>query len=84
MKKIMFNEHFGLQQSVLDGTKDMTRRICTMTLHRKLENGTMEAIEPDDMFVASGGTSSVAWTFLQVMTSLPLPIWLWTGYRATL
>lgn len=27
MKKIMFNEHFGLQQSVLDGTKDMTRRV---------------------------------------------------------
>lgn len=27
MKKIMFNEHFGLQQSVLDGTKTMTRRI---------------------------------------------------------
>ena len=23
----MFNEHFGLQQSVLDGTKDMTRRV---------------------------------------------------------
>ena len=57
MKKIMFNEHFGLQQSVLDGTKDMTRRICTMTLHRKLENGTMEAIEPDDMFIASDGTA---------------------------
>lgn len=57
MKKIMFNERFGLQQSVLDGTKDMTRRICTMTLHRKLENGTMEAIEPDDMFIASDGTA---------------------------
>lgn len=57
MKKIMFNEHFGLQQSVLDGTKDMTRRICTLTLHRKLENGTMEAIEPDDMFIASDGTA---------------------------
>ena len=27
MKKIMFNKHFGLQQSVLDGTKNMTRRI---------------------------------------------------------
>ena len=27
MRKIMFNEHFGLQQSVLDGTKDMTRRV---------------------------------------------------------
>ena len=27
MKKIMFNERFGLQQAVLDGTKTMTRRI---------------------------------------------------------
>ena len=27
MKKIMFNELFGLQQAVLDGTKTMTRRI---------------------------------------------------------
>ena len=27
MKKIMFNKHLGLQQSVLDGTKNMTRRI---------------------------------------------------------
>ena len=53
----MINEHFGLQQSVLDGTKDMTRRICTMTLHRKLENGTMEEIDPDDMFIASDGTA---------------------------
>lgn len=29
MKKIMFNERFGLQQSVLDGSKTMTRRIAT-------------------------------------------------------
>jgi hypothetical protein len=27
MKKIMFNERFGLQQAVLDGTKTMTRRV---------------------------------------------------------
>ena len=57
MKKIMFNEHFGLQQSVLDGSKTMTRRICTMTLHRKLKDGTMEEIEPDDMFVADDGVA---------------------------
>ena len=57
MKKIMFNEHFGLQQSVFDGTKDMTRRICGMTLHRKMKDGTMEEIEPDDMFIASDGTA---------------------------
>jgi hypothetical protein len=57
MKKIMFNERFGLEQTVLSGTKTMTRRICTMALHRKLENGTTETIEPDDMFIASDGTA---------------------------
>jgi hypothetical protein len=57
MKKIMFNERFGLQQAVLDGTKTMTRRICTMALYRKLEDGTTETIEPDDMFIASDGTA---------------------------
>lgn len=57
MKKIMFNERFGLEQAVLDGTKTMTRRISTTALHRKLENGTMETIEPDDMFIASDGTA---------------------------
>ena len=57
MKKIMFNERFGLQQAVLSGTKTMTRRICTMALSRKLENGTTETIEPDDMFIASDGTA---------------------------
>ena len=57
MKKIMFNERFGLQQAVLSGTKTMSRRICTMALHRKLENGTTETIEPDDMFIASDGTA---------------------------
>lgn len=57
MKKIMFNERFGLEQAVLSGTKTMTRRICTMALSRKLENGATETIEPDDMFIASDGTA---------------------------
>lgn len=56
MKKIMFNDRYGLTQAVLDGTKTMTRRISTMALHRKLENGTTGTIEPDDMFIASDGT----------------------------
>ena len=57
MKKIMFSERYGLQQSVLDGSKTMTRRIVGMTLHRKLKDGTMEDIEPDDMFVADDGVA---------------------------
>lgn len=56
MKKIMFTEHFGLQQSVLDGTKTMTRRLMTMTLHNKNEKG-MTPIVPDNMFCASDGTA---------------------------
>ena len=28
MKKIMFNETYGLQRAVIDGTKPMTRRLC--------------------------------------------------------
>lgn len=27
MKKIMFNDHYGLTQAVIDGRKTMTRRI---------------------------------------------------------
>lgn len=29
MKKIMFNDRFGLTQAVLEGRKTMTRRIVT-------------------------------------------------------
>ena len=28
MKKIMFNDRYGLTKAVLDGTKTMTRRVC--------------------------------------------------------
>lgn len=54
MKKIMFNDRYGLTQAVLDGKKTMTRRLMTMTLHR--ENGKdMTPVVPDDMFIASDG-----------------------------
>lgn len=56
MKKIMFTEHFGLQQSLLDGKKTMTRRLMTMTLHKKNGNE-MTPIVPDNMFIASDGTA---------------------------
>ena len=35
MKKIMFNDRYGLTQAVLEGKKTMTRRLMTMTLHKK-------------------------------------------------
>ncbi len=31
MKKIMFNEKYGLQQAVLDGYKTMTRRVVNFS-----------------------------------------------------
>ena len=56
MKKIMFNDRYGLTQAVLEGKKTMTRRLMTMTLHKK--NGKeMIPIVPDDMFIASDGTA---------------------------
>jgi len=56
MKKIMFNDRYGLTGSVLRGEKTMTRRLMTMTLHKK--NGKeMTPIVPDDMFIASDGTA---------------------------
>lgn len=33
MKKIMFNDHYGLTQAVLEGRKTMTRRLVNMTQH---------------------------------------------------
>ncbi len=56
MKKIMFNDRYGLTQAVLEGKKTMTRRLVTMTLHKK--NGKeMTPVVPDDMFIASDGTA---------------------------
>ena len=56
MKKIMFNDRYGLTQAVLEGKKTMTRRLMTMTLHKK--NGKeMTPVVPDDMFIASDGTA---------------------------
>ena len=57
MKKIMFNDRYGLTQAVLDGKKTMTRRLMTMTLHRLNKYGQFVKIEPNDMFIASDGTA---------------------------
>ena len=56
MKKIMFNDRYGLTQAVLDGKKTMTRRLMTMTLHKKNGNELIPVV-PDDMFIASDGTA---------------------------
>lgn len=52
----MFNDRYGLTQAVLEGKKIMTRRLMTMTLHKK--NGKeLTPVVPDDMFIASDGTA---------------------------
>ena len=56
MKKIMFNDRYGLTQAVLEGNKTMTRRLMTMTLH-KMNGKEMTPVVPDDMFIASDGTA---------------------------
>ena len=52
----MFNDHYGLTQAVLEGKKTMTRRLMTMTLHKKNGNE-LTPVVPDDMFIASDGTA---------------------------
>ena len=56
MKKIMFNDRYGLTQAVLEGKKTMTRRLMTMTLH-KMNGKEMTPVVPDDMIIASDGTA---------------------------
>lgn len=57
MKKIMFSGRYGLEQAVLAGTKTMTRRLMTMTLHRQNKYGQLVKVEPNDIFIASDGTA---------------------------
>ena len=53
MKKIMFNDRYGLTQAVLEGKKTMTRRLMTMMLHKK--NGEeIKPVVPDNMFIKDG------------------------------
>ena len=45
MKKIMFNDRYGLTQAVIDGRKTVTRRMFTMTLHEQSEDGEFHKVE---------------------------------------
>jgi hypothetical protein len=53
MKKIMFNDRYGLTQAVLDGKKMMTRRIVTIDLYNQTDwkavaEGDLEAVVDGD------------------------------------
>lgn len=55
MKKIMFNDRYGLTEAVLDGRKTQTRRLLTLTLHKKADTGnTLIEVSPSKVFFEDG------------------------------
>ena len=55
MKKIMFSDKFLLTQAVLDGRKTQTRRLLTLTLHKKADTGnTLIEVSPSKVFFEDG------------------------------
>lgn len=55
MKKIMFNDKYGLTQAVLEGRKTQTRRNFTLTLHKKevIGKGLIE-VSPTKVYFEEG------------------------------
>ena len=55
MKKIMFNDEFMLTKAVLDGRKTQTRRLLTLTLHKKADRGDdLIEVSPSKVFFEDG------------------------------
>ena len=55
MKKIMFNDRFGLTQAVLDGRKTQTRRNFTLTLHKKADKSNeLIEVSPTKVYFEDG------------------------------
>ena len=55
MKKIMFNSKLGLEQAVLEGRKTQTRRLLTLTLHKKADRGNaLIEVSPSKVFFEDG------------------------------
>lgn len=55
MKKIMFNDKYGLTKAVLDGSKTQTRRLLTLTLHKKADRGNaLIEVSPSKVFFEDG------------------------------
>lgn len=50
MKKIMFNDKYGLTQAVLERRKTQTRRLLTLTLHEGDLHGDLKEVCPDKVF----------------------------------
>lgn len=55
MKKIMFNDKYRLTKAVLDGSKTQTRRLLTLTLHKKADRGNaLIEVSPSKVFFEDG------------------------------
>ena len=55
MQKIMFNDKFLLTKAVLDGRKTQTRRLLTLTLHKKADIGDdLIEVSPFKVFFEDG------------------------------
>ena len=55
MKKIMFNDEFMLTKAVLEGRKTQTRRLLTLTLHKKADRGNaLIEVSPSKVFFEDG------------------------------
>ena len=55
MKKIMFNDKFLLTKAVLEGRKTQTRRLLTLTLHKKADRGdALIEVSPSKVFFEDG------------------------------
>ena len=55
MKKILFNDKFLLTKDVLDGRKTQTRRLLTLTLHKKADRGNaLIEVSPSKVFFEDG------------------------------
>ena len=50
MKKIMFNDEFLLTKAVLEGRKTQTRRLLTLTLHKKAGRVKLIEVYPSKVF----------------------------------
>lgn len=55
MKKILFNDKFMLTKAVLEGRKTQTRRLLTLTLHKKTDEGdNLIEVHPSKVFFEDG------------------------------
>lgn len=63
MKKIMFNDKYGLTQAVLDGRKTMTRRVCKYDRPNETYDIVFPVFEPNDYDNDGNITSPLNYAF---------------------